>query len=124
MSSIDTDAPEQRRQSAAEAPPRGTVVLVRGVGETFPAVVVQPALLGALDSVLVVPLGRAADAPDTPMLRPQVDAGGEALGEAMVAMPEVIVAVPRATLSAAIWTLPAHDLRALDRALLLTLGLA
>jgi mRNA interferase MazF len=92
-------------------------------GKPRPVVLVQDSRFDALDSVTVCPL--TTDSTSLPLFRVPITPGdGNGLREPSFAMADKVTTIPKSLLGARLGRLDASDVAALDRALVVFLGLA
>ncbi|MBI4266036.1 MAG: type II toxin-antitoxin system PemK/MazF family toxin [Acidobacteria bacterium] len=106
---------------------RGEIWTVAGwaayLGKPRPAVVVQDDRFDANDSIVVCPL--TTDPTPSPLFRLPVEAGTQSgLRTACRIMVDKLTAVPRRRLGQRVGSLTAEDVRALNRAIFVFLGLS
>src|SRR5947209_3206205 len=105
---------------------RGDVFTVSGggcfAGKPRPAVIIQGEVFDATDSVTICAL--TTDETDAPLFRPVIEPGGNnGLQRPSRLMGDKVTTVPRSELGTRIGRLDDVDIRRLDRAILVFLGL-
>lgn len=104
---------------------RGDFVVVSlqgGYGKPRPALVIQSDLLSGLDSVMICPVtSEIRDAMFRVVVEPDAFNGLQVLSQVMV---DKVSTLPRAKVGAAFGRLDADKMRAVERALLVVVGIA